>query len=106
MDHAITEYRHSPAVTIRWATAADARSLAALAELDEASIPEPPVLLAFVEDELWVAMSRSTGELISDPFRRSSEVAALVVERGRQLTVRDRSRFAVVGRLRRAFALS
>ena len=106
MDHAITEYRHSPAVTLRWATQADARTLGALAELDEAPIPEAPVLIAFVEDELWVAMSLSTGALISDPFRRTSEVAALVVERARQLTVRDRSRFALVGRLRRAFALS
>ena len=106
MDHAITEYRHSPAVTLRWATQADGRTLGALAELDEAPIPEAPVLLAFVDDELCVAISLSSGALISDPFKRTAEVCALVVERGRQLTVPDRSRFALAGRLRRAFALS
>jgi hypothetical protein len=96
MDHGITEYRDSPAVTIRWATPADARTLDVLAELDEAALPEAPVLLAFVDDELWVAMSLSTGALISDPFRRTAEVSALVVERGRQLTLPKRSRFALV----------
>jgi hypothetical protein len=82
-------YRHSPAVTIRWATSADTPMLEILAEVDEASVPPAPVLLAIVDDELWVALSLSTGALISDPFRPSAEVAALAVERGRQLTVRD-----------------
>lgn len=80
-------YRHSPAVTIRWATAADARGLQDLAELDESRVPPAPVLLAFVGDELWAAASLSTGAVIGDPFRPSAEVAELVLERGRQLTV-------------------
>ena len=105
MDHGTAQYRHSPTVTIRWATPADARALDVLAELDEAPVPEAPVLLAFVNDELCVAMSLSSGALISDPFKRTAEVCALVVERGRQLTVSDRSRFTLAGRLRRAFAL-
>jgi hypothetical protein len=81
-----TGYRRSPAVTIRWATPDDARQLDVLAALDEAPLPPAPLLLAFVGDELWVAMSADTGRLISDPFRPSAEVAALVRERGRQLT--------------------
>ncbi len=100
MDHGITGYRDSPAVTIRWTTPADARTLDVLAELDEAAIPEAPVLLAFVDDELWVAMSLSTGALISDPFKRTAEVSALVLERARQLTVPGRSRFPLVRRRR------
>jgi hypothetical protein len=80
-------YRHSPAVTIRWATPADAPNLADLAQLDEASVPESPVLLAFVGDELWMAASLATGATIADPFRPTEEVAALVRERGRQLAV-------------------
>jgi len=80
-------YRRSPAVTIRWATAGDRRSLRTLAELDEAPVPPAPVLLAIVGDELRVAWSASTGDVISDPFRHCLDVAALVRERGRQLTV-------------------
>ena len=82
-------YRRSLAVTIRWATPADAEGVAMLAQLDEVDLPPAPLLLAFVGDELWVALSLSTGAVISDPFRPSAEVAALVRERGRQLTVAE-----------------
>jgi hypothetical protein len=58
-----------------------------LAELDDACVPPAPLLLAFVGEELWVAASPGTGTVICDPFRPSAEVAALVLERGRQLTV-------------------
>lgn len=87
-------HRRSPAVTIRWATPADAASVAMLAELDEAPVPPAPHLLAFAGDELWVALSLSTGAVISDPFRPSAEVAALLREQRRQLTA------AEVGRTR------
>ena len=80
-------YRRSPEVTIRWATADDEPKLKLLSELDEAPIPPSPVLLGLVGEELWVAASLSDGAVISDPFRQSSDVAALVIERGRQLTV-------------------
>jgi hypothetical protein len=85
-------YRRSPAVTIRWATPADAGTLEILAQLDEASVPSAPLLLAFVGDELWVALSAGTGAVISDPFRPSAEVADLVRERSRQLIVPERGR--------------
>lgn len=80
-------YRRSRAVTICWATPADAPRLEFLAELDEADVPSAPLLLGLVGDELWVAASVSTGAVISDPFRPSADVARLVLERGRQLTV-------------------
>ena len=96
----MTGYRHSTNVTLRWATPADAHDLEVLAELDEASLPEAPVLVAFVDDELWVAMSLSTRAVISDPFRRTTEVVALVAERARQLTVPSRVRFAWLRRRR------
>jgi hypothetical protein len=83
----VSGYRRSPRVTIRWATPDDARSVAILAELDEAPVPPSPLLLAFVGDELWVALSLRTGAVVCDPFRPSADVAALAVERGRQLTV-------------------
>jgi hypothetical protein len=82
----VAGYRRSPALTIRWATPADSAELDTLAELDDARVPPPPVLLAFVGDELWVALSLRTGTVIRDPFRPSADVANLVHERGRQLT--------------------
>jgi hypothetical protein len=83
----LAAYRRSAAVTIRWATPADTDALLALAELDDAAVPPAPVLLAFVGDELWAALSLRTEALISDPFRPSAGVAALVRDRARHLTV-------------------
>lgn len=80
-------YRRSGALTIRWATPEDEWRVETLAELDEATVPAPPLLLGLVGEELWVAASLLTGAVVSDPFRASAEVAALVLERGSQLTV-------------------
>jgi hypothetical protein len=100
-------YRSSAAVTIRWAMPDDARSVEILAELDDAPAPAGPVLLAVVGDELWVALSVSTGAAVCDPFRPSAEVATLVRERARQLTVPELGRRrAAVSRLQQAFAAS
>jgi hypothetical protein len=87
-----TGYRRSAPVTIRWATPADALQVKTVAELDEAAVPPAPLLLAFVGDELWVAMSLGTGQVVCDPFRPSAELVELVRERGRQLTVPERGR--------------
>ncbi|HET6866972.1 MAG TPA: hypothetical protein VFH80_13720 [Solirubrobacteraceae bacterium] len=74
-------------MTIRWATPDDARKVEVLAALDEAPLPSAPLLLAFVGEELWVALSLGTGAMVRDPFRPTTELAALIRERGRQLTV-------------------
>ncbi len=86
------EFRESSPVTIRRATWADVERLELLAELDEALVPAAPQLLAFVGDELWVAVSLLDGAAIADPFRPSAEVTALVRERARQLTGHDHHR--------------
>jgi hypothetical protein len=85
--HPGSAYRRSPELTIRWATPADGLELGRLAELDGASVPPPPLLVGLVGNELWVAASLGTGAVIADPFRPSAEVALLVRERGRQLSV-------------------
>ncbi len=85
-------YRRAEPVTIRWSTPADAHRLEILAALDEAPVPPAPLLLAFVGEELWVAMSLGTGAVVADPFRPTAELVPLLRERGRQLTVRDRRR--------------
>ncbi len=82
-------YRES-AVTIRSATWADVERVELLAQLDSAEVPPAPQILAFVGDELWVAVSLATGAVIADPFRPSAAVAALASERARQLTVQKR----------------
>jgi hypothetical protein len=98
-------YRRAPAVTIRWAMPDDARSVEVLAELDDAPAPSGPLLLAVVGDELWVALSVSTGAAVCDPFRPSAEVATLVRERARQLTVPEPGRRrAALRRFQQAFA--
>ena len=43
-------YRHAPPLAIRWAEPADAAQLQALAELDEATVPDAPLMLGFVVD--------------------------------------------------------
>lgn len=86
-------YRRAPAVTIRWATQADAPELHVLAAVDSALVPAAPQLLAFAGDELWAAFSPGTGVVVADPFRPSAEVVDLLRERGRQLTVPERTRF-------------
>ena len=89
-DSSLRSYRNASPITIRWAGSSDRERLDVLAELDEAVVPAPPLLLAFVGEDLWAARSLSSGVHISDPFRPSAEVAALLAERGRQLTVRER----------------
>jgi hypothetical protein len=84
-------YRRGPAVSIRWAGPGDEDKLELLAELDEDTLPAAPLMLGFVDDELWAAVSVSSGATISDPFKPSGDVARLVAERGRQLTVTPRS---------------
>ncbi len=80
-------YLHAPPLSIRWAGPEDGEKLEILAELDEAPVPAVPLMLGFVDDELWAAVSVSTGVTIADPFKPSADVARLLAERGRQLTV-------------------
>lgn len=94
-------FRHSEPLTIRWATPDDADALGALAEIDEAEIPAAPLMVGFVGTQLWAAVSLCTGATIADPFRPSGQLAELLRERGRQLTVSaPRSSFGLA-RLRR-----
>jgi hypothetical protein len=81
-----SHYRESRALTIRPATWVDEERLELLAELDEDEVPPAPVLLGFVGDELWAAVSLQTGAVIADPFRPSADVVTLLARRGRQLT--------------------
>jgi hypothetical protein len=65
-------------VSIRTARPADAIAVARLAALDSSRSPRGTVLLAEVDGELWAALGVDDGHAISDPFRPSAGVMALL----------------------------
>ena len=82
------------ALTIRRAVPADAPALARLAVLDSAPDLRGDVILAEVEGEVWAARSLTDGRVLRDPFRATSEAAALLALRAaylrRDVTLRGR----------------
>ena len=66
-------------------SAADQSRLHKLAALDSHAPLDGPVLGAEVEGELRAAISVATGELVADPFARTSELGALLRLRADQL---------------------
>ena len=82
--------QQNSAITIRRydITDADQTALAGLAELDSRGRLEGPVLGAEVEGRLLAAISTETGEVIADPFSRTSELRAMLKLRLAQLEQR------------------
>jgi hypothetical protein len=72
-------------LTIRFATPFDAPAVATLAELDSSRTPRGDVLVAYVGDELWAALSVEDGHVVADPLRPSAEAVEVLQERRRQL---------------------
>jgi hypothetical protein len=72
-------------LTIRFATAFDAADIASLAELDSSRAPRGDVLVAYVDGELWAALSLDDGHVVADPLRPSAEAVEVLQERRRQL---------------------
>lgn len=73
------------AVTIRFARTHEAAALAHLAELDSATTPAAPALVAEVAGEVLAAISLADGGLVANPFRRTADVVELLRARERQL---------------------
>ena len=71
-------------VAIRRATAADAERLAVLAQLDEAPLPDGPVLVAEQAGEIEAALPLR-GRPFSDPFRPTRELLEMLDLRAMQL---------------------
>jgi hypothetical protein len=94
------------AMTIRYASDRDAADVARLSALDSAMIPDGPLLLAFVDGELWAAMAIGREVAIADPFRPSGPVVELLRARARQLVgdAPRRSRRPVLARAPQAVA--
>ena len=79
--------RHTPVtrVTLRYASAADAERLQLLAELDTASAPSGPMLVAEVDGRLRAALPLDGGTSIADPSHRGAELLELLRIRAAQL---------------------
>src|SRR5215831_14243173 len=70
--------RHDHALTIRRAVPADATALARLAVLDSAHDLRGEVIVAEVAGEVWAARSLADGRVLRDPFRATTQAAALL----------------------------
>jgi hypothetical protein len=88
-----------PALTLRYAVPSDADAIEGLAQLDSARAPRGVVLVAEVGGELWAAISLDDFHVVADPFRPAGELAALLVERARQLRRVQRDRHHLLPRV-------
>jgi hypothetical protein len=86
-------------LTIRYAGAADEGAIDRLAQLDSRRAPRGVVLVAEVAGELWAALSLDDGHAVSDPFRPTGELVALLAARGRQLKRGSRGRAQALPRV-------
>jgi hypothetical protein len=73
-------------LTLRYAGAADAPRLRALAELDSAPVPSGPALVAEIDGRLRAALPLDGTDPIADPFVRGAELIDLLRMRAAQLT--------------------
>jgi hypothetical protein len=66
-------------LTLRMAGPEDSSALERLAQTDDRRLPPPPHLIACCDGVLAAAVSLVTGELVADPFRRTSEIADVLL---------------------------
>ena len=87
-------------ITVRHAVAADLSQLARLAELDSATPPRGPALVAEADSRMLAALPLGSGRPIADPFEPTAEIVALLQLRAEQLNESDRARRGLGERLR------
>lgn len=99
--HDQTHDQYAGGVTIRRLGADDHRALRRLAQLDSTRPPGGPLLGAEVDGRLLAAISTKSGDLIADPFQRTSEIVEVLRVRAAQLGAgRGRARRALRSLLR------
>jgi hypothetical protein len=72
-------------IVIRYARPADGPALLRLAALADRRLPDEPLLLAEADGEVVAAAPAAGGEVVSDPFRVTLDVAELLRLRSSQL---------------------
>jgi hypothetical protein len=87
-------------ITVRHAVAADLSQLARLAELDSATPPRGPALVAEADSRMLAALPLGSGRPIADPFEPTAEIVALLQLRAEQLAEADRGGRRLGERLR------
>ncbi|HZI90659.1 MAG TPA: hypothetical protein VFD31_03410 [Thermoleophilaceae bacterium] len=90
-------------VTVRLAEYSDAAALTRLAALDDALVPDGPVLVAEAGDQAVAALPLHGGHAIADPFRRTTAMVEMLDLRARQLRGSDERKAGLSERLRSAF---
>jgi hypothetical protein len=73
------------AVLMRRATADDAARVRLLALLDNKRLPAGPFLVAEASGEIVAARSLSTGAVVADPFRLTSDIVSMLRLRAGQI---------------------
>jgi hypothetical protein len=93
----MASFNSSPSVLIRAARGSDGPALRRLAALDSRSLPAGELVVAEADGQMIAAIATGSGTLIADPFRRTSDVAALLkVSTGRRSAAERRG---LAGRL-------
>jgi hypothetical protein len=87
-------------ITVRYAVAADLSQLARLAELDSATPPRGPALVAEADSRMLAALPLGSGRPIADPFEPTAEIVALLQLRAEQLKENESGRRGFGERLR------
>lgn len=72
-------------IAIRAARPGDAAAIRRLAQLADHAVPAGALLVAASDGEPLVVLSLETGEMLSDPFRVSADLAELLSTRSAQL---------------------
>jgi len=72
-------------IAIRSARPTDDAEIRRLALLVDRAVPASPLLLAESDGAVVVALSTATGEVVSDPFRATADLVALLQLRSTQL---------------------
>jgi hypothetical protein len=72
-------------IAIRSARPSDVDEILRLALLVDRVVPAAPVLLAESDGEVVVALSTTTGDVVTDPFRATADLVALLRLRSTQL---------------------
>jgi hypothetical protein len=93
------------ALTVRFATAADAAALMDLARLDSARPLSGDRLVAEAVGRPVAALSLDDGRVVADPFRRTADAVALLRVRAAQQAAAPRARSVALRREPRLGAL-
>ncbi|MEA2413088.1 MAG: hypothetical protein QOC77_3649 [Thermoleophilaceae bacterium] len=81
----ITSTTSTEPVLMRHASTEDSARIRTLALLDDKRIPAGPFLVAEAGGEIVAARSLSTGAVVADPFRLTSDIVAMLRLRANQV---------------------